>query len=362
MPAPRAQAPVPFTALSALLFLAALFLFFQAQGERRERSPTLSVSTPVEDLRPRVFFTHPVAQGVSAQAAAIESGLGAVIDSAVQSVEVAIYHLDLEALRDSLIRAQRRGVLVRMVTESDNILGPVVASLESAGIPVLGDRREGLMHHKFLVIDGRQVWTGSMNLTFHDLGRNDNNFLHLESTELAADYQREFEEMWGDRFGPESLSDTPYPRLTVGGVPVEVYFSPDDGAATRILEWIRSARTSVRFLAFSFTSDDIAQAMIDRARAGVSVQGVMDSGQSQGMGTELERLRQAGIPVRRDGNTGLMHHKVIVVDGESVWTGSYNFSRNAEETNDENAILLFDREVARAFEQEWQRVFDLGVP
>lgn len=362
MSARRAPAPVPFTALSAMLLLAALFLFFQAQGRDRDATaPQVGSATP-GGARPSVFFTRPDAQSVPALAGGIESGLAAALDSATRSVEVAVYHLDLERIRDSLVRAQRRGVIVRVVTESDNILEPTLAALEVAGIPVLGDRREGLMHHKFLVIDSRIVWTGSMNLTANDAGRNDNNLIRLESTELAEDYQTEFEEMWADRFGSDSLADTPHPRLTVGEMPVEAYFSPDDGVSARIVGLIQSAEQTIRFLAFSFTSDEIALAMIERAQAGVEVLGVMDSGQSQGMGTELERLRQAGIVVRRDGNPSLMHHKVILIDGHAVLTGSYNFSRSAEETNDENVIILFDAQVAGLFEQEWERVFDLGGP
>ena len=324
-------------------------------------APQVGSATP-GNAGPSVYFTRPDAQGVPALAGGIESGLAAALDSATHSVEVAVYHLDLERIRDSLVRAQRRGVIVRVVTESDNILEPVLAALEAAGIPVLGDRREGLMHHKFLVIDSRMVWTGSMNLTANDVGRNDNNLIRLESTELAEDYQVEFEEMWADRFGSDSLADTPHSRLTVGEIPIEVYFSPDDGVSARIIGLIQSARQTVHFLAFSFTSDEIALTMIERAQAGVEVRGVMDSGQSQGLGTELERLRQAGIVVRRDGNPSLMHHKVILIDGGAVLTGSYNFSRNAEESNDENVIILIDAQVAGLFEQEWERVFDLGGP
>ncbi|MEX0788031.1 MAG: phospholipase D-like domain-containing protein [Anaerolineales bacterium] len=362
MSARRGPAPIPFTALSALFLLAALFLFFQTQGRARNPTTPQDGSATPAGVLPSVFFTRPDAQSIPALAGGIESGLTAALDSATQSVELAVYRIDLERIRDSLVRAQRRGVIVRVVTESDNILEPVVAALEAAGIPVLGDRREGLMHHKFLVIDRRFVWTGSMNLTVNDLGRNDNHLIQLESFELAADYQTEFEEMWADRFGPDSLADTPHPRLTVSGIPVEAYFSPDDGVARRIVGLIQSAQHTVRFLAFSFTSDEIALAMIERAQAGVDVQGVMDSGQSQGLGTELERLRQAGITVRRDGNPSLMHHKVILIDGQAVLTGSYNFSRNAEASNDENVIILFDARMAGPFEQEWERVFDLGGP
>lgn len=307
-----------------------------------------------------LFFTRPEQGGFSAQAAGIEAALASAIDSADRTVDLAAYHLDLESLERALIRAHRRGAAVRVVTESENVLEPAVAALQAAGIPVLGDRREGLMHHKFVVIDRRQVWTGSMNFTWADLTRNDNNLIRLDSEQLAEDYRVEFDEMWQDRFGADSIANTPYPHLVAHGVSLEAYFAPDDGVAARVVALIESATRRIDFLAYSFTSDEMAQAMVARAAAGVAVRGVMDASQAEGSGTEYGRLRLAGIPVRLDGNPGLMHHKVILVDGQAVLTGSYNFSRSAEERNDENIVLAFDPWLAASFLQEFERVFELG--
>ena len=354
------RSPTPYTALSALLLLAALFLFFQAQGAR---APSLLRGTPSPTpggTGIELYFTRPEAGGASVQTARIESALSISIESAERTVEVAAYHLDLPSIEEALIRTHRRGVTVRVVTESENVLEPAVTALQAAGIPVLGDRREGLMHHKFIVIDGRQVWTGSMNLTWNDLVRNDNNLIRVDSEQLAEDYRVEFDEMWADRFGADSIANTPYPHLTVDSVPVEVYFAPDDGVAARVVPWIQSAAGRIDFLAFSFTSDEIGQAIVDRAAAGVAVRGVMDASQAEGSGAEYGRLRLAGVDVRLDGNPGLMHHKVIVVDGQAVLTGSYNFSRSAEERNDENALLVFDPGVAFWFGQEFERVFEMA--
>lgn len=354
------RSPLPYSALSALLLLAALFLFFEAQGARTpspvgETPPSGPAATDVE-----LHFTRPEPGGASAQSAGIETALSTSIESAERTVEVAAYHLDLPSIEEALIRTHRRGVIVRVVTESENVLEPAVAALQAAGIPVLGDRREGLMHHKFIVIDRRQVWTGSMNLTWNDLVRNDNNLIRVDSEQLAEDYRVEFDEMWADRFGADSIANTPYPHLTVDGVPLEAYFSPDDGVAARVVRLIQNASGRIDFLAFSFTSDEIAQVMVDRAAAGVAVRGVMDASQAEGSGSELGRLRLAGVEVRLDGNPGLMHHKVIVVDGQAVLTGSYNFSRSAEERNDENALLIFDPTVGFSFGEEFERVFELA--
>jgi phosphatidylserine/phosphatidylglycerophosphate/cardiolipin synthase-like enzyme len=342
--------------------LAALFLFFQAQGSAPLFPPPDPATPTLPPSGIALYFTQPEAGGISAHAAGIEAALTSALDEARRSVDLAVYHIDLESIQEALVRAHRRGVVVRVVVESDNVLEPVIEALGTAGIPVLGDRREGLMHHKFIVIDREQVWTGSMNLTRNDIGRNDNNLVRLFSAELGADYRTEFDEMWADRFGTDSLGDTPYPVLTLNGVPAEVYFSPEDGVAQRIVSLILSATRRVDFLAFSFTSGEIAQAILDRAAAGVSVRGVMDSSQAQGSGTEYDSLREAGIMVRLDGNPGLMHHKLILIDDRAVLTGSYNFSRNAEERNDENALILFDAGLVSRFDQEVTRVFDLASP
>ncbi len=354
------RSSLPYSALSALLLLTALFLFFQAQAARTP-SPVQGTPAPTPggtEIEP--YFTRPEAGGASVQAAGLETALLSSIESAERTVEVAVYHLDLPSIEEALIRTHRRGVTVRVVTESENVLEPAVAALQAAGIAVLGDRREGLMHHKFIVVDGRQIWTGSMNLTWNDLARNDNNLIRVDSEQLAEDYQVEFDEMWADRFGADSIANTPYPRLAVHGIPFEVYFAPDDGVAPRVVSLIQSAAGRIDFLAFSFTSDEIAQAILDRAAAGVTVRGVMDASQAEGSGTEYGRFRLAGVEVRLDGNPGLMHHKVIVVDGQAVLTGSYNFSRSAEERNDENAVLIFDPGVAFWFVQEFERVFEMA--
>jgi len=216
------------------------------------------------------------------------------------------------------------------------------------------------MHDKFTVIDRLEVWTGSMNYTVNDAYRNNNNLIRIRSAELAVDYTTEFDEMFvNDLFGPNTRADTPYPTLDVGGAQLEVYFSPDDGAAAHLLGLIRSARKSIYFLAYSFTSDDLAQALLERAGAGVMVAGVMEASQvDSNQGGEYGRFRKAGLDVRLDDNPRQMHDKVMIIDGQIVVTGSYNFSANAERTNDENMLFIRDAEVAALYQAEFEKLFN----
>ena len=313
---------------------------------------------PVSKSWYTLYFTRPATTFETYQGG-VDERLADEIDQAQLSVDVAAMQFNLRSVRDALHRAHRRGISVRMVTDSDYLDEIEVQDLIDAGIPVLGDRRESLMHDKFVIIDRQQVWTGSMNLTVNGVYRNNNNFIRIQSTRLAQDYTAEFEEMFvDDRFGSSSPANTPYPKLTVNGMDLEVLFSPDDGVADRILGLINQAEESVHFMAFSFTSDEIADAMIERSRAGVQVSGVMDTSQyKSNEGTEFDRFKKAGLEVRLDGNRDAMHHKVIVIYGETVITGSYNYSYNAEKRNDENVLVLHSPEVAGLYLSEFERVW-----
>jgi phosphatidylserine/phosphatidylglycerophosphate/cardiolipin synthase-like enzyme len=249
---------------------------------------------------------------------------------------------------------------VRVVAESDYLDEMAMQGLIDAGIEVLGDRREGLMHNKFMVIDRDEVWTGSMNFTVNGAYRNNNNLIRVRSSRLAEDYETEFNEMFqDDQFGPSSPSNTPFPDVTINGTQVEVYFSPDDGTAGRILELLRNANQSIRFLAYSFTADDLSSAIIERANAGVSVSGVMEASQVESnIGTEFDRFRSNGLDVRLDGNPANMHDKVMIIDDQIVITGSYNFSASAEHRNDENTLIIHSPEIAQEYLAEFGRIFD----
>jgi phosphatidylserine/phosphatidylglycerophosphate/cardiolipin synthase-like enzyme len=238
-----------------------------------------------------------------------------------------------------------------------------ILDLRAAGILVIDDQREPLMHHKFVVIDGIDVWTGSMNFTVSGAYKNNNNLIRIRSRRVGQDYTHEFEEMFlEDRFGALSEADTPYPAVTIDGIQVEVYFSPDDDAEDRIDEVLRRAEKSIDFMVYTLTSDVLSETMLARARAGVEVRGVIEWDQASNPGSDYERLRRAGLDVRLDSNPRNMHHKVIIIDDSIVITGSYNFSRSAEEYNDENVLILYDVKVSEEYLLEFKRIYEKSIP
>jgi phosphatidylserine/phosphatidylglycerophosphate/cardiolipin synthase-like enzyme len=306
----------------------------------------------------QVYFSDPTSPTAYKYEGGPDHPLALAIDAARLSVDMAAYSLNLWSIRDALIRAHRRGVMVRMVMESDNMDSREVQDLKDAGIQIIGDRRAGLMHNKFVVIDRSEVWTGSLNYTVSGAYRDNNNLLCIDSVQAARDYTSEFDEMYEqDVFGGDVINTTHMPPLEIKGYPIEIKFSPDDGVANRIIELIRSAQDSIYFMAYSFTSDDIGKVIIQRAQAGVRVAGVMDTGQIlSNQGTEYDKFVRTGLDVRKSGIDGLMHHKVIIIDAKIVITGSYNFTFSAETNNDENIVIIFDPNLAAQYLQEFNKV------
>ena len=232
---------------------------FQLQ-ELSSSRPAVSVTatSPSTDWL-QITFTDPSAPHARDYEGGPDTALAASIDQARLSVDVAAYSLNLWSIRDALIHAYQRGVVVRMVMESDNMDVPEVQEILDAGIPIIGDQHEGLMHDKFVVVDHSVLWTGSMNYTVSGAYKDNNNLVYIRSNQVADYYTQEFEEMFTHRlFGPDRISNTPnLKKLDINGTPLEILFSPDDKPAARIIELIQSAQKSIDFMAYTFTSNEI---------------------------------------------------------------------------------------------------------
>jgi len=290
------------------------------------------------------------------------------INAAQTSIHIASFEFDLTPVAEALIGAKQRGVDVRWVTDDESGLEAdeepgrgQFASLQEAGIEVRSDTRSALMHNKFWIFDGQIVWTGSTNITESGIFKQDNNTLVIQSPELATVYEREFQEMWNGEFGPRSPSQLDQQSVMVNGSPIQVVFTSEDPAlADAIVPMVNAATKSIRFLAFSYPDFPLAEAMINRARAGVNVAGVFEKVGSDTDASELKTLSCAQVPVRQDGNGAFMHNKVIVVDERFVITGSLNFSTNAEESNDENVIIVDNPDIAKLYLQDFERIWSLA--
>ncbi|HEX8682137.1 MAG TPA: phospholipase D-like domain-containing protein [Ardenticatenaceae bacterium] len=350
--------------LLAVCLLGSGYLLFIRGGEPTAPAPEVAPPATTEAGPYTVYFTRPQYPDDAATRRPSELGdaLANLIDSATRTVDVAAYQLDLPIVVDALLAAVERGVQVRVVTDIDILLDedesePFIL-LEDAGVTVVGGNSNAIMHNKFVVVDNAAVWTGSWNLTENDTYRYNNHAILIRSTDLARNYTATFEKMWEEQaFGRQREPGGTRPRLTIGGVAFENYFSPEDGVAEQLVNLIGSAEESVEFMAFSFTSDPIGQALLEAADAGVEVRGVFETTGSNTEFSEYGALRSAGLAVLQDGNPYLMHHKVFIVDQRFVVLGSYNFSQNAETDNDENLLIVDDPRLASQFLAEFERVY-----
>ena len=316
-----------------------------------------------------VRFTQPlIPDDKSRHQGGPDADLVALMDKATRTLDVADYDFDLANVAAAMVRAKQRGVAVRMVTDTDTLedtgnqlVQAAFSQLRKANIPIVDDQRGAIMHHKFTVVDGEWVQTGSWNYTDGDTYRLNNNVVIIRSPELAKNYTAEFERMFLRRqFGPQKAAGATKPVLAVEGVKVENYFAPKDKVSARIIDVVKQAKESVYFLAFSFTHDGIGDAIIAQAKAGRKVGGVFESTGSNTRFSEFGRMKDAGLDVWQDGSSYAMHHKVIIVDEKVVIFGSYNFSESADDANDENLLIIHDPTLAKEFKAEYDRVLDVA--
>jgi phosphatidylserine/phosphatidylglycerophosphate/cardiolipin synthase-like enzyme len=153
-------------------------------------------------------------------------------------------------------------------------------------------------------------------------------------------------------------SGTPIQR---GGSILSVYFSPNGGCEQAVVNWINEANSTIHILMYDFTLTNISQALINAKSRNVTVEVVFD--QSEIAPSSMYwTLRTADVLVRNCTNTsGLMHNKVMVVDGYIVLTGSFNWSNEAEKYNNENLIVIDSAYVASQYEADFQSIWNAGV-
>lgn len=132
---------------------------------------------------------------------------------------------------------------------------------------------------------------------------------------------------------------------------IEVHFSPNGGCTEAVVALILSARGSVRLAGYQFTSEPIARALISAHDRGRDVQALVD--RSSERTRQVSELRVAGVPVYVDHRHHIFHDKFVEVDGETVETGSFNFTESAERSNAENCVTIRDAGVAKLFSANW---------
>jgi len=292
------------------------------------------------------------------------------INAAQQTLDIAMYNTNRSDLVNAVKAAHARGVRVRYIAAA----ATANTALKPPPLfPVLYGNDSSLMHNKFLVIDAdlpEHAWVqcGSMNWTNTNMVEDHNNTLFIQDQSLARAYELEFNEMWGgatplpdpaaSRFGSAKTDNTPH-RFVIGGRQVSCYFSPSDQVTRQIEDAVRGADHQASFALFSFTKNELGNALIAEHKSGTWVRGLIENIHDQG--TEYDWLRSNGVPVQAHPASPALHHKYAVLDAgypdsePTVVTGSHNWSQNAESNNDENTLIVKDATLAVLYQAEFER-------
>jgi phosphatidylserine/phosphatidylglycerophosphate/cardiolipin synthase-like enzyme len=138
----------------------------------------------------------------------------------------------------------------------------------------------------------------------------------------------------------------------------EVYFSPNGECTNAIIRELNKAKNTVLVQAYSFTSAQIAKALLDAHKRGVRVEVILDKSQRTRSYSSATFLFNVGIPTKIDAQHSIAHNKVMIIDGETVITGSFNFTKAAEESNAENLLIIRDKKLAWLYTKNWQEHAD----
>ncbi|PJZ69568.1 hypothetical protein CH373_08605 [Leptospira perolatii] len=361
-------------------------------------TPNLKYST----AHIQIYFTNPLSDPEA------DDAIIGVINQAKSGtfLDLALYGLNREVIIVAVENAIDRGVHVRMVGDKDGT-GTVaakggeyyegylrIANKLDQKFPVSGKLRSNfpvdsgfndfilinsgaIQHNKFGVIhtsdEKDYVFTGSTNLTDSDFERNNNNLILFQDSGIAGTYRNQFEYLLGL---PGSSRVSTVRQHYIDGIRFDVLFSPGmiDGktAMDHLMDRVTNASATIHFLIFSFPHRYLNDLVLSKFfDSGLDVKGVFDFTQLNNSAEEY--YAQHGIPVKIDGNYyeqdghgGKLHHKVMILDSQEndavVVTGSFNWSDNANNENNENLMFIYSKEIAQFYEDEFSRRFVEGTP
>jgi phosphatidylserine/phosphatidylglycerophosphate/cardiolipin synthase-like enzyme len=152
---------------------------------------------------------------------------------------------------------------------------------------------------------------------------------------------------------PAPAPPGPSPSATTTPLAVTVCFTPGGNCTDAIVHALGDAQRSILVQAYAFTSAPIAKALLDAHQRGVQVQVILDKSQRTEKDSAADLLANQGVPTTIDAEHAISHNKVIILDGETVITGSLNFTKAAQEKNAENVLIIRDQALAAQYTQNW---------
>jgi len=291
------------------------------------------------------------------------------IDGAQSSLLIAVQELDSTPIAEAIIRARQRKVLVKLVLEADYLYekdaipNPFLAEGEHeinrqlhdavlrANINVRSDYNPHIFHQKFIIRDNKSILTGSANFTDTDTAANLNHIVIVHDGTVARIFGREYAEIQQGHFGKLSEGTDPRPpEVMVSNVRIKTLFAPDHSPEMEIMKQIAKARQGIEFAIFTFAnSSGIDDQLVLARQAGIPIRGALFSSQANQDWSANKTLQDAGLSLFLVPRPGLpepkprkLHHKLMVIDGQLIIAGSFNYTGPANQLNDENIIIIGD--------------------
>lgn len=416
---------------------------------------TLPLSLQASD-KIRAYFNHNEStsytepyRGITRSGDNLEQIIVDTIQSARSSLDIAIYDIDLPKVAQAIVARSKAGVKVRLVTDNTNNLEYQILTTEQIAklpqhalneykdhallmdenhdgkitqterdsndairflnlnkIPKIDDTADGstgsgIMHHKFIIIDGVKILQASANFTISDIHGdmasrksrgNQNSLMVINDSRLAKSYQSEFDQLWNKKFGAKKTYRSPK-TVMVDGTPITIQFSPsntridwDSTTNGLIGETLSNAKSSVELALFVFSEQKLSNILEERSNSGVTVSTLIEPIFAYRDYSELldmfgismpdakcryevdnrpwkTRSLTSGVPTLPAGD--LLHHKFAVIDQEKVIMGSHNWSNAANITNDETLLVIEDKTIAQGYHKEHARLMkgaSIGAP
>jgi phosphatidylserine/phosphatidylglycerophosphate/cardiolipin synthase-like enzyme len=333
----------------------------------------------------KCYFNHPVNTTISTGTNAVylnntfPDTIAAYINRAKYSIDIALYNDSNDTIVAKLAaavnNATSKGVIVRWIYDmSSTNSGLSLLNLNSNIDTFASPQTAGyIMHNKFLVIDASSsnindplIITGSYNWSKAQTSSDYNNLMIVQDTGVTHAYYNEFNKMWGGT-GPKAnrtlakfstkKSHSAQNIFNVNGTKIEVYFSPKDSAGFHLKSAIQTSNEDIFFGIYSFTDTTIASSIRSKINAGINVRGIMYDTSSYNHAPYAILNPVMGSNLLDYSNGGLYHNKIMLIDALSpasdpqVFTGSFNWSAGAQNSNDENAIIIHDVSIANQYYQ-----------
>lgn len=282
----------------------------------------------------------------------VRGAISQALDEAQKSILVLIYALSDKHIIHTLNRKANEGIDVKIICDAN--ASTYIEQKLSPKIHLIKRYGKGLMHLKLIVIDGKQTWIGSANLTGDSLTRNGNLVMAMDSPEVAAFVTEKANSM------DEVSNSQPFPHrnFNIGGQLLEFWFLPDNpDASIRIKDLMRSAKKSIRIAMFAWTRYDFANVVVDARLRGVNVEVAMDNNQRNSTESKVpEILLRAGISACVNKGRNLLHHKFLYIDNSTLVNGSANWTRKAFSENDDCFIVLhnLNEQQQRQMDELWK--------